>query len=354
MHDTNNMVFWGLIGSYSGNYGAPEGFCFDVYCADQDEQALVNKSEDVLQQRMQLFAQSLAMQANRTKGRNIMLTMGMNFFYSEADMNFRNVDLLIEAANQYFSADDGSINSTEIFGHRFNEVNVFYSTPSWYRKCKHNDFMRGRRRRGVKENDDAPPLPPTERKYDSGAWMDNMKARDFFPYADCDHCYWLSYLSSWQNLKRMECVGSSFLRAAWQIEVMMKLQSLVVSQYDDTTTELSWNSSSLYTLDSALGIAQHHDCVTGTSKQHVAYDYAKRISKGMRDASLFFVANGLRQLFIGQHTDFLQNLQLCHLLNETMCDVSQVSFEFGKLFPFQVQAQLNIFLCVRMHLSMIV
>jgi hypothetical protein len=354
MHDTNNMVFWGLIGSYSGNYGAPEGFCFDVYCADQDEQALVNKSEDVLQQRMQLFAQSLAMQANRTKGRNIMLTMGMNFFYSEADMNFRNVDLLIEAANQYFSADDGSINSTEIFGRRSNEVNVFYSTPSWYRKCKHNDFMRGRRRRGVKENDDAPPLPPTERKYDSGAWMDNMKAGDFFPYADCDHCYWLSYFSSWQNLKRMECVGSSFLRAAWQIEVMMKLQSLVVSQYDDTTTELSWNSSSLYTLDSALGIAQHHDCVTGTSKQHVAYDYAKRISKGMRDASLFFVANGLRQLFIGQHTDFLQNLQLCHLLNETMCDVSQVSFEFGKLFPFQVQAQLNIFLCVRMHLSMIV
>jgi len=147
MHDTNNTVFWGLIGSYSGNYGAPEGFCFDVYCADQDEQALVNKSEDVLQQRMQLFAQSLAMQANRTKGRNIMLTMGMNFFYSEADMNFRNVDLLIEAANQYFSADDGSINSTEFFGRRSNEVNVFYSTPSWYRKCKHNDFMRGKKKR---------------------------------------------------------------------------------------------------------------------------------------------------------------------------------------------------------------
>lgn len=352
MHDTNNTVFWGLTGSYSGNYGAPEGFCFDVYCADQDEQALVNKSEDVLQQRMQLFAQSLAMQANRTKGRNIMLTMGMDFFYSEADINFRNMDLLIEAANQYFIADDGSIDSTEIFGHRFNEVNVFYSTPSRYTKCKQNDFMRGRRR-GVKENGDAPPLPPTERKYDSGAWMDNMKAGDFFPYADCDHCYWSGYFSSRQNLKRMERVGSSFLHAARQIEAMMKLQSLVASQYDDTTTDLSWNSSSLYTLEDALGIAQHHDCVTGTSKQHVAYDYAKRISEGMRDASSF-VANGLRQLFIGQHTDILQNLQLCHLLNETICDVSQVSFQFDKSFPFQVQAQLNILSCVRMHLSMII
>jgi hypothetical protein len=25
-------VFWGLTGSYSGNYGAPDGFCFDVLC----------------------------------------------------------------------------------------------------------------------------------------------------------------------------------------------------------------------------------------------------------------------------------------------------------------------------------
>ena len=25
-------MFWGLTGSYGGNYGAPDGFCFDSFC----------------------------------------------------------------------------------------------------------------------------------------------------------------------------------------------------------------------------------------------------------------------------------------------------------------------------------
>lgn len=31
----------------------------------------------------------------------------------------------------------------------------------------------------------------------------------------------------------------------------------------------------------ANGINQHHDAVTGTSRSHVAVDYAKRISKAL-------------------------------------------------------------------------
>lgn len=33
-------------------------------------------------------------------------------------------------------------------------------------------------------------------------------------------------------------------------------------------------------LADALALVQHHDAVSGTEKQHVAYDYAKRLSIG--------------------------------------------------------------------------
>ncbi|CAF4964076.1 unnamed protein product, partial [Rotaria socialis] len=31
----------------------------------------------------------------------------------------------------------------------------------------------------------------------------------------------------------------------------------------------------------AMGLVQHHDAVSGTSKQHVANDYAQRLSNGI-------------------------------------------------------------------------
>ncbi len=43
------------------------------------------------------------------------------------------------------------------------------------------------------------------------------------------------------------------------------------------------SATSLMQFADAMGVAQHHDAVSGTSKQHVAYDYALRISKGYGD-----------------------------------------------------------------------
>lgn len=43
----------------------------------------------------------------------------------------------------------------------------------------------------------------------------------------------------------------------------------------------------LETLAEAMAVAQHHDAVTGTAKQHVTEDYYKRLSIGMSGANEF-------------------------------------------------------------------
>lgn len=37
-----------------------------------------------------------------------------------------------------------------------------------------------------------------------------------------------------------------------------------------------------------VGIVQHHDGVTGTGKQHVANDYAKRVLKGIETTNTVY------------------------------------------------------------------
>ena len=223
-------------------------------------------------------------------------------------------------------------------------MNIFYSTPERYTRCKYVDSVHAAMTTGTTSHGGGATISSmVASKYNPATWKTNIKTNDFFPYADCDHCYWSGYFSSRQGLKRQERMSSSFLHASRQIESMLKLQSL--QKRDDRNVEstldmsgdnkiISWNASPLFTLEDASGTAQHHDAVAGTSKQHVAYDYSKRLAKGVEDANAF-VTDGLRTLLLGPHrspapyragANILENLRYCHLLNETICDVSQVSF----------------------------
>jgi len=69
-------VFWGLTGSYQGNYGPPEGFWFDALSSDEP---LVGANETRFDQRLRLFLEDLRVQADQTQGNHIMLTMGSDF-----------------------------------------------------------------------------------------------------------------------------------------------------------------------------------------------------------------------------------------------------------------------------------
>ena len=50
--------------------------------------------------KMRSFTDEVARQAGKTKGRNVMLTMGMDFWFSAAGRNYANLVLLIEAADR--------------------------------------------------------------------------------------------------------------------------------------------------------------------------------------------------------------------------------------------------------------
>jgi len=183
------------------------------------------------------------------------------------------VDLLIDATSHYLNK--APINLKDIFGDRFEKVEIFYSSPERYTQCKYVDFLNTKERATVTSPEYIDQLSrsivePRKGGQNSVNWK--MKSGDFFPYADCDHCYWTGFFSSRQGLKRLERVGSSFLHAARQIESIRKLQirpamPIVSGKLQGisklTSSARSWNESPLYVLDDAMGVAQHHDAVAG-------------------------------------------------------------------------------------------
>ena len=226
--------------------------------------------------------------------------------------NFENMDILIDSVDKYTT--DGTIDIDDEFGGRFERVKVFYSSPERYTKCKYADLISAK-------NPSEHELGSPDQKHNPSTWADSVKVGDFFPYADNEHSYWAGYFSSRQSLKKMERVSSSFLHSARQIEALAKLFPSRTRPKPETTRD-SWSGSPLFSLDDAVGVAQHHD--VATCKQHVAFDYAKSLAVGLQDASSF-VSGVFRKILLEPGSSALQDLKWCPLLNETVCDVSQVS-----------------------------
>ena len=182
---------------------------------------------------------------------------------------------------------------------------MFYSSPDYYTEWKYKETMQQREEIDTTKG---------ENKL-STQW--SVKTDDFFPYSDCPHCFWTGYFTSRAGFKRLERVGSSFLQAARQIESMKDSEGSV--GFPDCHCK-----EPLYPLEDAMGIVQHHDAVSGTAKQHVANDYAKRIQEGINQAASA-VSEKLKRILLLDKSDtsqYLKDLALCQLLNETKCDVS--------------------------------
>ncbi|XP_069460402.1 lysosomal alpha-mannosidase-like isoform X2 [Ambystoma mexicanum] len=163
------------------------------------------------------------------------------------------------------------------------KVNVLYSTPSCYLWGLHQSNL---------------------------TW--SVKTDDFFPYADGPHQFWTGYFTSRPAFKRYERMTNNFLQVCNQLEVLAEAKA----------TDGPYGLGDSSVLKRAMGVAQHHDAITGTAQQHVSDDYAKRLAEG-RSSCQVLINNALSSL-IGSKENFV----FCDYLNISVCPLTENSTTF--------------------------
>ena len=91
------QIFTGEL--YNG-YGPPGGFCFDEFCSDQpimDDKRLFDVN---VKERVNAFVAEVCDQATHFKTKNVILTMGSDFMYENANLWYKNLDKLIKYVNE--------------------------------------------------------------------------------------------------------------------------------------------------------------------------------------------------------------------------------------------------------------
>ena len=254
----------------------------------------------------------------------------------EAHLNFANLDMLISSIMDYQRY--GKLDVAAIMGPKYDRVQIFYSNPDYYTRQKHASWKK-KQQQQQQEASSTTATTTTSSSTIASTWQ--TKTDDFFPYSDCEHCFWTGYFTSRTTFKRMERVASSFLLAARQIDALATAAVTNESSNGDEdgnipadcagtpgeckiTTGGCCCDSPLFVLEDAVGVAQHHDAISGTGKQHVTDDYSFRLHHGLQTAAKH-VGRRLETLLLGSHHDNNSTLEwtYCPLLhNESICDLS--------------------------------
>ncbi|XP_022977427.1 alpha-mannosidase [Cucurbita maxima] len=251
------------------HYSPPPGFHFEV-----NDNTNIIQDDPLLydynvKQRVNDFIDAALTQANVTRTNHIMWTMGDDFQYQYAESWFKQMDKFI-----HYVKKDG-------------RINALYSTPSIYTDAKNAA---------------------------NESWP--LKTDDFFPYADREHAYWTGFFTSRPAFKGYIRMLSGYYLAARQLEFLVGRRS---------------SGPNTYSLGDALGIAQHHDAVTGTAKQHTTNDYTKRLAAGSSEAEA--VVNSalvcLGQKKLGDHCEISKTLSQCPLLNISFCPPTEQDIQEG-------------------------
>ena len=226
-------IFAGEIyGSGGGGYGT--WFNFDG--SDSQVQDDPSRHDYNVDQMVDQFIQAAQDQAAHTRTDHQLWACGSDFNYQNADHWYHNLDKLIHYVNQ---------NGT---------VNAFYSTPSIY----------------------------TDEKHKAGLTWE-VRHDDIFPLADNSHNYWSGYFTSRPALKRQVRFATNTLHAARQIEIF---GNVTASEITVPTVRPSPPVGKSFTdsLEGTIGVATHHDGMSGTEREDVSDDYEQRIAESIGEA----------------------------------------------------------------------
>ncbi|XP_060596328.1 alpha-mannosidase 2-like [Ruditapes philippinarum] len=183
------------------------------------------------------------------KGNVVLVPLGDDFRYQTAkewDEQFTNYLKLFEY-----------INSNTNLG-----VQAQFGTLSDYFRIVHEEISTGSRRDDV--------TYPEEKRIDS-------LTGDFFAYADRDDHYWSGYFTSRPFQKHLSRKLESHLRGA---EILFTLASTKAKRSPRSVFELM---TKVMSARRNLALFQHHDGITGTSRENVVKDYTERLVKSLED-----------------------------------------------------------------------
>ena len=181
---------------------------------------------------------------------HVMITMGDDFEYKDANTWFVNMDAMIAALNN-----DG-------------RINVLYSTPKLY------VASRARQERAWTQRSDYDWFPYCD---STQTFLDPTSGK----VAKADgHSQWTGYFTSRPGLKRQVREASTVLEACRLAELV----STIPTPNARNPPAVLWE---------ALSVAQHHDAITGTARARVARDYARILQEGIDGCKSFISASVL-------------------------------------------------------------
>ena len=158
---------------------------------------------------------------------NILLYYGEDFAFNEADINYENIEMIMNYVNNNMKG----------------KMKMIYSTPTQY----------------------------FDSVLKSGVNFEKHSNYDFFPYADNSHCYWTGYFSSRANLKGLIKQLGLYINMTDRLlfEIFMDEEN----KNKNNKKIIEKAIECVYFAREKLGVLQHHDAVTGTSKEKTNKDY---------------------------------------------------------------------------------